>query len=154
MPTLYEALLFLHVIGAIVWIGGAVMHVALMQLAERSGNRAEMVRLLGYDDRLGPLLYVPAGLIVLLAGIGLVLEGGWEWGQAWIVAGLVLFGVALVGGAAYFIPAGKRLQRAVASDGEESEAVGRLIVEIERVALLDLVVLLAAVYVMTAKPGL
>lgn len=154
MPTLYEALLFLHVIGAIVWIGGAVMHVALMQLAERSGNRAEMLRLLGYDDRLGPLLYVPAGLIVLLAGIGLVLEGGWEWGQGWIIAGLVLFGVALVGGAAYFIPAGKRLRRTVASDGEESEAVGRLIVEIERVALLDLVVLLAAVYVMTAKPGL
>jgi uncharacterized membrane protein len=154
MPTLYEALLFAHVVGAIVWIGGAAMHLALMQLAKRSGSRADMLKLLGYDDRLGPVLYIPAGLLVLLAGIGLVLEGGWEWDQGWIIAGLVLLGVAFVGGAAYFLPAGKRLQRALASHGEESEAVGRIIVEIERVALIDLVLLLAAVYVMTAKPGL
>jgi uncharacterized membrane protein len=154
MPTLYEALLFVHIVGAIVWIGGAVMHLALMQLAKRSGSRADMVKLLGYDDRLGPVLYVPAGLVVLLAGIGLVLEGGWEWDQGWIIAGLVLLGVAYVGGAAYFLPAGKRLQRALASDGEESEAVERIVVEIERVAKLDLVILLAAVYVMIAKPGL
>jgi uncharacterized membrane protein len=147
-------LLFVHIVAAIVWIGGAAMHIALMALAKRSGTRADMLKLLSYDDRLGPILYVPAGLAVLLAGVGLVLEGDWGWDQPWIIAGLILLAAAFVGGAAYFIPAGKRLQRALASGGEDSEAVGRIIVEFERVAKLDLLVLLAAVYVMTAKPGL
>lgn len=154
MPTLYEALLFLHILAAIAWIGGAIMHVVLMELAKRSGGREDMVMLLRYDDRLGPIFYVPMGLIVLLAGIGLVLEGDWGWDQPWIIAGLVLLGVAYLGGAAFFIPAGRRLNRAVEAEGATSEAAMRMAHGIERVAKLDLLLLLAAVYVMTAKPGL
>ena len=154
MPTVYEALLFVHVLAAVTWVGGALMHVALMSLARRSGEREHMVWLLRYDDRLGPLLYLPAGLVVLAAGIGLTLEGPWQFDDGWIIAGLVLFGLALFGGAAFFIPAGRRLHRAAAAHGETSDEVMRLVQLIERVAVVDLLVLVAAIYVMTAKPGL
>ena len=154
MPTRYEALLFVHVLAVVVWVGGAIMHLALMALARRSGEREHMLWLLRYDDRLGPLLYVPAALVVLGAGVGLTLEGPWSFGEGWIVAGLVLLGVAFVGGAAFFIPAGARLRRLVAAEGETAEVTQRHMHLIERVALLDLLVLVAAIYVMTVKPGL
>ena len=154
MPTLYEALLFLHIVGAIAWIGGATAHIALMAVAKRSEGRETLVTLLRLDDRLGPVFYLPAGLVVLLAGIGLVLEGDWGFDQGWVIAGLVLLGLAYVGGAAYFIPAGRRLHRIVESEGATSDAAMRHVAQIERVAVVDLLVLLAAVYVMVAKPGL
>lgn len=154
MPTLYEALLFAHILGAVVWIGGATMHVALVTLAKRSGNREDIVKLVGWDDRLGLPLYVPAALVVLLAGIGLVEEGGWGWDQPWVIAGLVLLGVAVIGGAAFYLPTGKRIREAVAEEGPESLRAARLIDNLERVARLELLLFLAAIYVMTTKPGL
>jgi uncharacterized membrane protein len=154
VPTLYEALLFLHIVGAIAWIGGATAHIALMAVAKRSERPETLITLLRLDDRLGPVLYVPAGLLVLLGGIGLVLEGDWGFDQGWVIAGLVLLGLAYFGGAAYFIPAGKRLHRVAESEGPTSDAAMRLVAQIERVAMVDLLVLLAAVYVMVAKPGL
>jgi uncharacterized membrane protein len=154
VPTLYEALLFAHILGAVVWIGGAAMHVALVALAKRSGNREDVVKLVGWDDRLGLPVYVPAALLVLLAGIGLVEEGGWGWDQPWVIAGLVLIGVAIIGGAAFYIPTGRRIQEAVAEEGPGSERAARLIDNLERVARLELLLFATAIYVMTAKPGL
>ena len=154
MPTLYEALLFLHVTGAIVWIGGAAMHLALMGLAYRSGTPEDRVRLLDYDDRLGLPLYIPSALVVLAAGIGLVIDGPWSWSDDWVVAGLVIFGAALALGIAFFLPQGAKLKGVVEERGAASAEAQALARRIELVALADIVLLLAAVYVMTTKPGM
>ncbi len=151
--TLYEFLLFLHVLGAIAWIGAAMYVLLVTELALRGGDQAVVVRLLHYDDRLGPILYIPAGLIVLGAGIGLVLEGNWSvTGDGWVLAGLLALAAAFAVGFAFFLPAGKRLNRAVASDGPESPTVRRNIDRIRVLAWVDLVLLLLAVFVMTTKP--
>jgi uncharacterized membrane protein len=153
VPSLYEALLFLHVTGAIVWIGGGAMHLALMGLAYRSGTPEDRVRLLDYDDRLGLPLYIPALLVVLGAGIGLVLDGPWSWSDGWIIAGLVIFGLAVALGVAFFLPQGAKLKGVVKDRGAASDEAQALVRRIELVALADLALVLAAVFVMTTKPG-
>jgi hypothetical protein len=37
---------------------------------------------------------VPAALVVVLAGIGLTIDGSWSWAQLWIVFALVAYGVS------------------------------------------------------------
>ena len=152
--TLYELLLFVHISAAIVWIGGAAMHVALVLLARRAGERAQQLAFLHYDDLLGLRLYLPATLVVLAAGIGLVLEGGWDWGQTWIVLGLILFALAFLFGVAYFLPQGKKLHEAIAAHGPDAAEVTAAMQRIYLGAWVDLTILFAAVFVMTVKPGL
>lgn len=150
----YEALLFLHVGAAAIWIGGVAMHLALMGLARRFDTQAQALTLLRYDELLATRLYIPASLVVLGAGIGLVLEGGWEWGQLWIVLGLVIFATAFMFGAAVSVALGKRLHVALAAHGPESRQVESAIRQLRAGARIDLLILLAALLVMTTKPGL
>ena len=152
--TLYDLLLFVHVSAAIVWIGGAAMHVALVMLARGAGERGHQLALLRYDDLLGVRLYVPAALAVLAAGIGLVLEGGWDWGQTWIVLGLVIFALAFLFGLVFFLPQGKKLHQAIAAHGPDATEVSAVMQRIFAGAWIDLALLFAAVFVMTVKPGL
>jgi uncharacterized membrane protein len=152
--TLYEFLLFVHVAAAVVWVGGATMHLALMLLARRTGADEDHVKLVDWDERLGVVFYLPSSLLVLAAGIGLVLEGNWDWDQAWIVLGLVIFGLTFVIGVAFYIPQGKKLQAAIQAGGHGStEAVARAST-IASMIWIDLALLMAAVFVMTTKPGL
>ena len=53
MITLYGVLLFLHVLGAILWIGAHATSIALRLLAIRSGDRARIATAVD-TDRLGP----------------------------------------------------------------------------------------------------
>ena len=151
--TLYEFLLFVHVLAVIAWIGGALYVLLVTELALRAREQELVVRLLHYDDRLAPVLYIPAGLIVLGAGIGLVLDGNWSMtDDGWILAGLIALVLAFVVGFAFFLPAGKRLNQAVAQSGARSSEARAALDRIRLVAWADLVLLVFAVFVMTTKP--
>ena len=152
--TLYEFLLFLHVTAAVVWVGGATMHLALILLARRIGSDEDRVKVVDWDERLGVVLYLPSSLVVLGAGIWLVLEGNWDWDQTWIVLGLVIFALTFVIGVLFYIPQGKKLEAAIKAGGHGSaEAVARA-GTIASMIWFDLALLLAAIFVMTTKPGL
>jgi uncharacterized membrane protein len=150
--SLYELLLFVHVLAAIAWVGGALAVLVVLELARRSGDRAHAIRALHYDDRMGLIFYVPATLVVLAAGIGLVLEGNWSFGDGWIAAGLGLLIAAFAVGVVFFLPAGKRIGAAVEAHGPESDEAAAEVDRIRVVAWADLALLLAAVFVMTTKP--
>jgi uncharacterized membrane protein len=152
VPSLYELLLFVHVLAASAWVGGALLVLVLTEVARRSDDRDYVIRLLHYDDRLGPIFYIPAVVILLAAGIGLVLEGPWAFGDGWVLAGIVLLAAAFLVGIAFFLPAGKRLNAAVSAHGATSDEAAAQAGRIRTVAWADFALLVAAVFVMTAKP--
>ena len=151
--TLYEFLLFLHVLAAVAWVGGAIYPLLVAELALRARDQEHVLRLLHYDDKLGPIYFIPAVLTVLAAGIGLVLEGNWSMIEdAWILAGLIALLAAFAVGVIFFLPAGKRLSAAAAQYGGGSAVVRQAIDRLRLIAWADLLVLLFAVFVMTTKP--
>jgi uncharacterized membrane protein len=149
--TLYEILLFVHIVGAAIWVGGGV---TLLILGMRIGRTADVQMRLRYikDTAFaGPLIGASA-MVVLLAGIGMVLESDViELSQLWVWLGLVLFAVSGITGGAYFGPTGKKIEKAL-SEGQVDEA-NRLTRQITNVSRFDVLLLLVIVGLMVFKPG-
>src|SRR5205823_11751175 len=91
---------FVHVLAALVWVGGGVMLSLVGLRARRSGDLAvigEFTRTLSY---VGLRVFTPAVVLVLATGLWLVLAGSaWRITQLWILLGLGTFGLAFVVGA-------------------------------------------------------
>jgi uncharacterized membrane protein len=108
--TWYEFLLFVHVAGAIIWIGGAFVFQVSGLIELRSGDSAAIARFAGNAGRIGERLFVPTSLVVVLAGVGLMIEGSWPWGRLWVVFALVAFAGSFVLGAGVLGPTAKRIE--------------------------------------------
>jgi uncharacterized membrane protein len=150
--SLYELLLFVHVLAAAAWFGAALLAAVLLELAARAKDTPWLVRLGEYDEKLAPLLFIPAAIVTLLAGVALVFDGPWSFtGEGWVFAGLVLFAAIFALGLGLIVPAGKRLAalaRADAPAAELQKQVGKL----RLLNWIDVGLLAAAIFFMTAKP--
>lgn len=74
--TLYELLLFVHVLAAATWVGGAAMLKVQSARALRSDpDRAAELAL--ETERMGTTVLMPASIVLLVAGVWLVFEGDW-----------------------------------------------------------------------------
>jgi len=153
--TLEPWLLFLHILGAIIWIGGGIMLsliAARTRQSEDPHHIAEFAKILSY---VGLRVLAPAVVTVLLTGIFMVLvSAGWEFTQLWILLALGIFIVAFLLGAVYLSRVALELQRLTTNTDVNlqaaREALGRWIVGYQVVLLL----LLFAVWDMVFKPGL
>ena len=86
----YEWLLFLHVTGAFLVIGGAVMAGVFNFSALRSERPSEVVLFFRFA-RLA-VAAVGVGMVLTLGfGLWLVHDVGYGWGETWIVLALVLW---------------------------------------------------------------
>ncbi len=150
--TWYEFWLFLHILAAMVWIGGGVAIQAFGILTKRSADPAKTAFFVQNASIVVLWVLLPASLTVLVAGIGLVENGNWDWSEPFITWGLILW--ALVSLIAFgFLgramgAAGGRL----AAEGPSPELGLRLrnLVWLSRALLGVLVVI---VFLMTIKPG-
>jgi uncharacterized membrane protein len=86
----YEWLLFLHVTGAFLVIGGAVMAGVFHFSALRSERPSEVVLFFRFA-RLA-VAAIGVGMVLTLGfGLWLVHDAGYGWGETWIVLALVLW---------------------------------------------------------------
>jgi uncharacterized membrane protein len=150
--TWYELWLFLHITAVIVWIGGAAAIQVFGILTKRAADPAKTAFFAQNVSFTVMRVFLPAALVVIVAGIGLTVNGDWDWGEPFIVAGLTLW--ALVALVAFGF-----LGRALGKAGAELASAGpspalalrmRNLVWLSR-ALLAVLVLI--VFLMTVKPG-
>ena len=86
----YEWLLFLHVTGAFLVIGGAVMAGVFNFSALRSERPSEVV--LFFRFARVAVAAIGVGMVLTLGfGLWLVHDAGYGWGETWIVLALVLW---------------------------------------------------------------
>jgi uncharacterized membrane protein len=91
--SLFEWLLFFHVAGAFLILGGAVV-AGVLNLAAQGRERPSEVALLLRLIR-PAVIAISLGLLITLGfGLWLVHEAGFGYGDAWIVISLVLWVVA------------------------------------------------------------
>ncbi len=146
--TWYEFLLFVHVACAVIWIGGGFLLQVYGMIELRSGDTAALARFAGNAGRIGERLFIPASLLVVLAGIGLMIEGPWSWGDLWVVFALVTFAGSFAVGAGLLGPTAKQIEIV----GPETEEGQRLIRKVFAILRVDLLFLFAIVFAMTVKP--
>jgi uncharacterized membrane protein len=151
--TLYDWLLFLHVVAAMVWVGGGVVLAVLAARVLRDSSPTAVARFTTNLRVIGPLVLAPATVAVLALGVWLVLDGEpWDFGQLWVQLGLALFAASFLVGAVHQSRAALAAERA-ADRGDDDEArrqLSRWSWGYRMIVLL----LVAATWVMTTKPGL
>jgi uncharacterized membrane protein len=152
VTVVYQLLLYLHIMAGIIWVGGAIYVQVLALLVSRSGNPAELPVFAHRTEYIGTRLFIPAGVVLLLSGIVMVLQL-WSFGQAWVAAALVLFILSAVSGAVYLGPRAKRAGQLFEAEGEGSPEARRLTGRLFLIARLELVSFAVIVALMVFKPG-
>jgi uncharacterized membrane protein len=149
---LYEFLLTVHVLAAVIWVGGAVMMHIFGRLATKEGPEQQLV-FTQQSIRLGNMVFAPLALVLLVAGVLLVNEVGYSYGDPWIGMGFLGFLVSFLLGVAYYPGAGRKYGDIVAGDGPGSPAAQALYRRTATVNMVELTILLLVIVAMTTKPG-
>jgi uncharacterized membrane protein len=102
LATLHEWLVFLHVLSAMVWVGGLVALIAFGTYVIRTGEDVAVARFISSLRVVGPLVLSPAAGLVLVLGIWMVVDDdAWSFGQTWIWLSLALVAAAILVGAVF-----------------------------------------------------
>jgi uncharacterized membrane protein len=149
----YEILLFLHLLTAIVWLGGGFMLQVLVIRAERAGDGLLLKKIAENAGWLAQRVFIPSSLAVLVLGILLTIEGPWGFGDLWIVLGLVGYAVSFLTGILFLEPEGKRIDAAMTAHGPGSPQAAHHVRRINVVQRMEMVILFLVVAVMALKPS-
>ncbi len=149
--TTVQVLLSIHILSALVAVGATVSYFFWLRRAvlapESRSFTLDTIRMM--ERR----MVMPAYVLVLLTGLGLIDRAGWAWSTPWLEMSLLFFIVllGLVGFHARVIKG----QIALVADGsadsaeyDRAHARGRILLAIK------VVVIIAMVYLMVFKPAL
>ena len=146
--TWYEFLLFLHITAAVIWLGGAFTFQMYGVVVRRGGDTEEIARFAGRAGHLAERMFVPASLVVILAGIGLMLDGNWDWDQLWVIFALVTFAASFLTGLLVLGPIAKRIPEVGPTTPEGQALIARLF----SLLRVDLAFMYGIVFAMVVKP--
>ena len=148
----YALFRVVHVGVAVFWVGGGLLLTILGLKAEASDDPNEMVTLARWAASVGEKIFAPAGLVVLLMGIAMMINTDWGWGKFWVVAGLVGYALTFALGIAVLGPQAKKITALAEGKGptapETLAAISRILV----IARFDAAVPLLVVADMLTKP--
>lgn len=153
--TTAEWLLFGHLLAVVAWVGADALLQVLAIRARRAGGE-RMVALLGDAEWLGTRYLIPSSLLVVAFGFALLGEydGVYELSQFWVSFGLAVFIASFIAGAGFLGPESGRLRKLAEARSPGDPEVQQRIRRVFLISRIELVLLIAAVFVMVAKPGL
>lgn len=147
----YSIVKFLHVVSAMVWLGGGFTLLLLALLADRAGDSEGMMQVMQWVGRIGNRLFMPASLLTLVFGAILC----WFWAgfsDLWIVIGLAGYFVSFCIGVLVFKPSADRMKEMLAREGISPAAIASAR-RILQIAKFDYTVMLIIVSAMVLKPS-
>ena len=148
----YAVFKTIHVTLAVVWVGGGVLLTILALRAQRETDPHIVVTVARQAAFAGEKIFAPAGLIVFLMGIAMMVNTNWGWGKFWVVAGLVGYAATFVTGIAVLQPLARKIDLLLAEQGPSAPETQATIQRILLVARIDVTVLLLVVADMVTKP--
>jgi uncharacterized membrane protein len=148
----YALFRVVHVVLAVFWVGGGLLLTVLGLRAERSTDPMEMATLARQAAFAGERFFAPAGLVVLLMGIAMMINTNWGWGKFWIVVGLIGYAATFVTGIAFLSPLAKKIDQLLTEKGPTAPETQAAIQRILLIARVDIGVLLLVVADMVTKP--
>jgi uncharacterized membrane protein len=142
----------IHVVLAVVWVGGGVSLMIHGIRAQRKDDTREIVTIAQQAAFMGEKVFAPAGLVTFLAGIAMMINTSWGWGHFWIVFGLLGYAATFLVGIGVLSPLAKKIAVSAETNGPEHPETLALIDRIMLIARFDVAVLLLVVLDMVTKP--
>jgi uncharacterized membrane protein len=149
---MYQLLLFVHVVCAVIWVGGAIYAQLLALRVSRSPDPSELPQLARNIEYIGSRVFAPAAFLLFVSGVGMTLQA-WSFGQTWIAVAVALWVVSAVTGAVYLGPRVRRAAELFEAEGPTSQAGRQLIDRLFLVSRVELIGFVVIIALMTFKPG-
>lgn len=150
MTTLDDWLIAIHILCAVIWVGGSFVTQLYALRAQGSGSLS--IAPFAKDAELvGQRTFLPAALVLLATGIWLVSRDVFQL-EFWNTWGLIVIGVSIVAGAGFLGPESGRIGRLIDERGQDDAEVARRLGRLFLVSRIELVLLISVVLVMTLKP--
>jgi len=150
---LYHGLVFIHIFAAMVWLGGAFFLQVKIAQFRKANDTAGFLQVGRDAEHFGQRVFMPASIIVLLAGIAMVWYGPYSF-KLWIALALVGIVVTVLTGSIYLGPHGGKLAAMAEERGMDDPEVAAKRDRLILVARIDYLVLVLIVLDMVFKPGL
>jgi uncharacterized membrane protein len=141
-----------HVLAAIIWLGGGATIALLAWQAQRAKDNTQLLQIAKQAEWLSLRVFVPSSLVILAMGFVLMHKGGWGYGHFWTLFGLIAWGFSFVVGAAFLGPEAGKLGRLIESKGPDDPDVIARANRVIAVARTDVVLILLIAADMVAKP--
>jgi len=151
-PFAYDVYLAVHVVAAVVWVGGDVTLTTLGIVFERRGEGETLGALGRMGTWIGTRVYTPTLFMVIGFGIALMLERDLDWGQFWVIFGLIGWAIATCVGIGFVGPALGRIDEAARTHGPDSPEVAARVKRLFMIFRFDTALLVHIVIDMSAKP--
>ena len=150
----FKTLKFIHVMAAIVWVGGGIFVQIYSTRLNRAGDADQLTRFAHDVSKLGNRVFAPASGLVTLMGIVMVIYSPYIFfSETWIIIGIAGAIATFITGAFFIGPAAERLAKTVETEGLGAPGVQDSIKRIFTVSRIDQVVLMLVVLTMVFKPG-
>jgi uncharacterized membrane protein len=153
LVTPYQFYLTVHILAAIVWVGGATITQVYAARAQASGDADRIAGFAHDAEFVGRTMFAPSAVVLLIFGFLLVNEGDWSLSSAWIDVALAVWAASFVVGIGFLGPESGRIGRLIAQRGAGSPEVRRRIERIFLISRIELLFLLVIVVDMVTKPG-
>jgi uncharacterized membrane protein len=150
----YNVFKSIHVLAAIIWLGGGSMITVLAWRAQRAKDTGQLLQIGKQAEWLSMRVFVPASLIVLAMGIVLMHKGDWGYDHFWTLFGVIAWGVSFVVGAAFLGPQSGKLGKLIEAKGPDDPEVVARLNRVIAVARTDVLLVLLVAIDMVAKPFL
>lgn len=152
-PFTYNIYLGIHVLAAVTWVGGDITLTTLGIVFERRSEGETLGALGRMGAWIGTRVYTPALFVTLAFGIALMVEGNLDWGQFWVVFGLIGWAIAAIVGVGFVGPELGRIDEAARTYGPDSAEVARRVQRLFMIFRFDTALLMLIVLNMAAKPS-
>jgi uncharacterized membrane protein len=150
----YDTLKWVHIMAAIVWVGGGIFVQVYASRMRRAGEDERLAAFARDIEKLGNMLFLPASIVVLLMGISMVWYAPFiEWNDLWILLGLLGILSTALFGALFIGPEAGRLGKLSLEKGPADPEVQARIKRLFIVSRIDLAVIIFVIAMMVFKPG-
>jgi uncharacterized membrane protein len=149
---MYQVLVFIHIVCAVIWVGGSFFAQLLALRAQRANDPAVLPLIGRQIEYLGMRVFLPASIILFIAG-AIMVSQAYSFGDTWVAVSMGLWLLSVIAGALYIGPRTKKIAELFEAEGPASPGARNLMGKVFLVSRLELLSFAIILVMMVFKPG-
>jgi uncharacterized membrane protein len=147
----YQVLVYVHIVCAVIWVGGSFFAQLLALRAQRASDPSVLPTIGRYIEYLGMRVFLPASIVLFIAGAIMVAQA-YSFGDLWVSVSMGLWLLSVIAGALYIGPRTKKIAELFEAEGPSSPGARALMGKVFLVSRLELISFAIILVMMVFKP--